>query len=574
MSLGSNQGNTYTGREGVDLAFALNYNPRVSDIQRAFDESKLLGQQKKAQKAQGKANLAKWKAERPDFFWVHEKEMNQRVNDMFEWGSKLMEAGIDDPTTSSRPEAVEFQKEMANIAALGKESKAIQDRYNKDRQIVLGDKDGAYTEQSKADLLSSYEKIGLQEAVNTGWLPPGLKFKQPEFAATPFVQEMSGKINDDAPIENHIEFSKGAVVDNPMLADQLSQMIADMPKDAQNMLQQEADSAGQELLPYYLGKWSYSMKHKNPEDITKLYKEQLSNFKVGTTTTGYKTERNLGGGDTETVSGETTKAPWNQIKNAAASHYSTFPSETWKKYQGQTYPTYSIKKGKLSRAADGSLVSAGEKTINSKEDFIEKMAMDKAAQMPYKTKSGKDLSLGRDWSAFGGKAKVEEDFDLWLEDLSGKNGKEKQRIAASWMSGRDFEGLEVSNASFQEEQYGEFMGREGSAVPALIDQKGGLTIYRKKKGKKDGIDTIEDAEPLFIDTSDEDQYNRGRMSDIYYSGIKKDKFLYKNVRNKTSLHGVNTDTDDDFSAPSLVNKNKQNKPKQKPTKSSGAAWDK
>lgn len=571
--VGTNQGNTYTGREGVDLAFALNYNPRIGDIEKAFKESKDLAAKDEFEKQKGKANLAKWKTERPDFFYAHEGQKSEQFNDLMDWGSRLMEAGIDDPTTSSRPEAIEFQKAMGEIKAVAKESKAIEKRYNADRQIILNDKKGVYTDASKQELFDWYEKTPLDRIIKEGLLPPKLKYKQPEFAATPFVQEMSGKINDDAPIDNHIEFSKGAVVDNPMLADQLSQMISEMPKDAQNMLQQEADAAGQELLPYYLGKWSYSMKHKKPEDITKLYKEQLSNFKVGTTTTGYKTEKNLGGGDTETLSGETTKAPWNQIKNAAASHYSTFPTDTWKKYQGQTFPTYSIKKGKLSRASDGSLVSAGEKTINSKEDFIEKMAMDKAAQMPYKTKSGKDLSLGRDWSAFGGKAKVEEDFDLWLADLSGKNGKEKQRIAASWMSGRDFEGFEVSNARFDEEKYGEFMGREGNVQP-FIDQKAGLTIFRKKKGKKDGVDVVEDAEPLFIDTEDEEQYNRGRMSDIYYAGIKKDKFLYKNVRNKTSLHGVNSDIDDDFSAPSLVKKNKENNSEQKPVKSSGAAWDK
>ena len=534
MSLGSNQGNTYTGREGVDLAFALNYNPRVSDIQRAFNESKLMGQQKKAQKAQGKANLAKWKAERPDFFYAHEAEKSQRFNDLMDWGSKLMEAGIDDPTTSSRPEAIDFQKAMGEINALSKESKAIEKRYNDDRQIVLNDKKGVYTDDSKQELLDWYEDTPLDKIISEGILPPKLKFKQPEFAATPFVQEMSGKINDDAPIENHIEFSKGAVVDNPMLADQLSQMIADMPKDAQNMLQQEADSAGQELLPYYLGKWSYSMKHKKPEDLAKLYTDLLD-FKVGTVTKRSKSENQTGGGDTETVTNETEKAPWNQTKNNAASKLAIYPAGTWESFKGQTYPTYKVVDNKLARNRDGSLISTGEKVINTKQDMIERMAFDKAAQMPFRNKYERTVDLDKEFKSLGGSKAVDEDYDVWLADLSGRNGAYLQQVAASWMSGRDFNELFVKNAKFEKEvNWGEDF-KPGSDEGKHLPQKT-LKVFRQNK---DGSDNN-----LEIDVTDISEFNKGLLSDIYYAGIKKDKFLYKRTRNKPSLQSFDPENVD------------------------------
>lgn len=537
MEVGGGQGNTYNGSEGYDLAFKL---ADMSDTKAPVEVLK--NQIKKTSKPKENP-LDKWKADTPDFFWVHETEMQSQVDKLMDFGAELMEAGIDDPTTSKNAKAIIFQKEMAKINRMGEMSEAIKNNYTKDRATIHGDKDGQYDKDSKLELMDFYEKTSLGEIVDKQLIPPLLKYSQPKVDLTAAIRESSKSIDDAAGIDNHYANAQGTLAERPEELNKLSQVISELSPQEQVMLKQQADKNGMSPEAFYYGNWSFSLKHQKPEDLAELT-ESIIDFDVDYISSAYSKEENKGGGDTETVSGSKKYVPFKNVLENVKLRLSSFPN-LFEKFEGNTYE-------QLARNKNGTLYSKGTKTVKDQESLAEFFAMQKWARTGEDVKSGRALQLGVDFKVYGGKAAVDEDLDLWIEDLSGRNGAEKQQIAASWMSGRDFEGVEVSNANFEDVGYfksnpypfGVDIKLEDGVMDRLVINRNKATQVNESTdgpdGKKRKSSTEYEIDPVFIDVGDKSQFNRGRLSDIYYDGIKVDRFLYKDTRNKQNLRSYNS----------------------------------
>lgn len=210
---GGSLGTVYTGQEGFDKAFVLGeaddsikaFTELTDDIQanqkaKALEEKKAL-----AAKEQVKEKL---KTSIPEFFWKHDTELGDRADKIMKYGADLLAAGIDDPFASNAPEAQLFKKELESLGTDAKLSMQIKGRYDLDRKDVNDDKEGKYTDESKADLLKWYDENPLSTIQKDGMLPPGLDVARPEFERTKFYGAWSKEIAAGNPNPDDPQFDE------------------------------------------------------------------------------------------------------------------------------------------------------------------------------------------------------------------------------------------------------------------------------------------------------------------------------------------------------------------------------
>lgn len=214
----------------------------------AYDLAK---QQRIDQERQAKrgAAMTALKSFSPDFLYLHNNEMSKSLNDHFNKGAELL-ARIDDPFTSSDPQAVEWQKEHAKIQAMSTYSLQLKDRWTALQKQIADSGPDDYDARSLDNAVKFFNKP-LSEIVANGETPPTLQKKRAMLDSMKFIGErMSGwqSATGAAPTDNEIrEFNKGLLNDpanKQQLVESYGSRLAQMTPEETKSLQERADMAG------------------------------------------------------------------------------------------------------------------------------------------------------------------------------------------------------------------------------------------------------------------------------------------------------------------------------------------
>lgn len=249
-TVGSSQGQVHRLPEGQGLSEILRGNDAVDTYSRmwAVDQA---AQARRDQERQAKrqASMAALKSFDPQFLYLHNNEMSKSLNDHFNKGAELL-ARVDDPFTSSDPQAIEWQKEHARIQAMSTYSLQLKDRWTALQKQIADSNPDDYDARSLDNAVKFFNKP-LTEIVANGETPPTLQKKRPMLDSMKFIGErMSGwqSATGAAPTDNEIrEFNKGLLNDpanKQQLVEAYGSRLAQMTPEETKALQDRADMAG------------------------------------------------------------------------------------------------------------------------------------------------------------------------------------------------------------------------------------------------------------------------------------------------------------------------------------------
>lgn len=211
--VGGNQGNTYSGQEGRGKAFIL---PEDDDAMLAFQNLLKGVEGQKAAEAKGKLDAAKQaqatkeklKQEIPEWWLRYDAEMQSKADSLMKLGADLMAAGVPDPLQGNDAGSNLFKKELERLKSLGNLSMQYKSLYEKDREVILNDKDGKYSNTSKDDWMNFWPEKSLEERLANGDLPPRLMVNEPEFELMKHYQDMAKALANKNPNPEDKDFEE------------------------------------------------------------------------------------------------------------------------------------------------------------------------------------------------------------------------------------------------------------------------------------------------------------------------------------------------------------------------------
>ena len=323
--VGGNQGMAYTGQEGRGKAFIL---PEDDDSMLAYqnllkqEEGKTIAanQERLAAKKEKAKTKAKLDDPKIDWWIAHDTEMQEVSDKVMQLGADLMAQGVDDPFSGTDEGSQLFKKELQRLKSMGKLSLQYRDIYAKDRDVVLNDKDGKYTDDSKAAWKAFWETGTLQERLENGDLPPGLMVNKPEFARAEHYGKIAKALGEknDTPSGEDFKEVIGLALNDPAargFQETLATDVINLEKNnptAYADLKQEADAnniSPQEMLGVKQLKSYFGTK---PIDIIADIKDFLP--KVNVTKWSNEDATNI------TRAGEVTKVTDTKLTNAAKAY--------------------------------------------------------------------------------------------------------------------------------------------------------------------------------------------------------------------------------------------------------------
>lgn len=569
MAVGDNQGNVYRGREGTGQAYRLMGDPDIKYIEQPIAEAKknkAIAQAKNeraaAQKKATRQAAKKAMEVQPEWFWAHQQEMQGRLDKVMDLGAQIMSAGVDDPFSATDEASIKFQKELANLNLMQKLSMQIKDRYNKDREKILADKDNKFTIDSKDALEDWYRNNSLEKISKDGILPPNLRYNTPKMNVEKTNREMAKGIDDDAPLRNFVEVALGTGGTNQEYFDNHKQLYDEMPQDAKDQLKAEAASLGvttDEGMPMFLAaKWMKSYKGGDkPFDIAKATK----GLDIGLVTRKWAKEEG-----NRMKSGMTQELPIKKAMQASLAWADANPWEVEKMInKGLSYNVYEYDK-------NGNFEFVERKVVEDREDAAEMVAMHKLLTAPRQTSYKDDITFRNEMERkFGiGDDEMLEDFDLWWEALQGNlgdNDQEKklnQDRAASFLKGTKYRNYEISDARIK---LGDAMPR---SLPGQLPLTG-LQIEGVMKGTGDMKNRNVSSGPMDIMFGDQENWNSGSAQELYRATVKKRGSLFKPTTEVGSVYnmgkvGQNENdyrppSDDNFTPPTEEDKEEIETPK-------------
>lgn len=248
--IGTGIGSVHRQRQGTGLATVLQGDQAVDTYAKIWQYDQARRDKQEADRAAKRnAALGQLKNFKPEWFYKHDAEMKQAMNEYFNKGAALL-AKYDDPFTSIAPDAVEWQKERARIEAMSNASMQVKDQWTKYQQQALGANPDDYDARSLANAMSYFD-TPLSEIVSTGATPPTLMKKRPYLDTMKFMSErMSGlqSAKGEAPSEDELrQFTKGLISDQAnqqQLIEGYGSRMAQMSPDEKKSLEERALSAG------------------------------------------------------------------------------------------------------------------------------------------------------------------------------------------------------------------------------------------------------------------------------------------------------------------------------------------
>ena len=167
MAVGDNQGNVYTGIEGVDKAFLLT--PR-ENLQGPLNN--LLAQEAGKKKPKATAQDLEKKLEKgeKDLFYRHHAQLQGEMDNITDYYDELVRSGLN-PFTDTGIESQEFRNAMNDLEKKFNYSKQIKELYANDKKLYQthGLK---MDDASRDETFGWYDTHDINEAIANVDLPP------------------------------------------------------------------------------------------------------------------------------------------------------------------------------------------------------------------------------------------------------------------------------------------------------------------------------------------------------------------------------------------------------------------
>lgn len=412
MPVGTDQGTVYRGRQGTGFATVLG-DSKALPLAMEYEASKKAAKQKERADA-----MARMQELKPEEVWhYYSAEANNRWQDWINEGAEMMtDQGIDNPWTSSSPDAIQWQLKGSELKAATdniNQAKALWDDAMKD----IGTRGDKYTPEYLVAVKDFAAKHSFDNLASGQFDFPQTQFIEPTDIYQKFLIKDAedlrktlddGQVPTDGILKDRVEVFFQSP-DNAPEAKAAQQMYASLPVAARAKYKAMAERMGWDDQPWkglafdnyknrFIGKprsliddvLEYA--NKTPKDYSKWVKEDLSGVTVG--------------GAAETAADD------KYFESAARSHFTEhsylLDDEGYMEQLGVDFNLPRVDRKNLAAAA------------------MTKMIRDNT---PFKRES----SLRRDGSGIGDKELVIS-YDKWRERI-GSNDQIAANEAANWLFG-------------------------------------------------------------------------------------------------------------------------------------------
>lgn len=287
--LGTRTGNVHEQRQGTGLATVIRSEDRgiatytdlwkLEQAQRAKKEADDL--------ARKNAAVVKLKEFNPEFFFLHQNEVQGSIDSHADEGANLIAEGLD-PFSSNDPRADKWRRSHAKIAAMSQASKDMEKTWMATRAEIEGDKEAEYLPQDIAAFTEFYEKNSLSDIVSKGLQPPILRKRNADLNAFgevgKLMKEFNATLNGSVPSEAQVDDFISSAVKEPAVRDKFSQTyaakFAAMPQAERDALNARAIVNGNE--PWEQAavedgmRWLQSRKPFQPRDVMAAAAQDVS----------------------------------------------------------------------------------------------------------------------------------------------------------------------------------------------------------------------------------------------------------------------------------------------------------
>lgn len=442
MAVGDNQGNTYTGREGVDKAFILpesrqHLNDAAKTIDFYVQQDLFKKQQAQKQKQADKAALNKaFEIEEP--WYVFNDEIEREAAKVFQFAQDLNAAGIN-PMTDPSKEANQFRMELNRVTNAAKYSKQIQKPYEQTLATYNKNPD-KFTQDSKNTVYNFPKNKSIFDMAKLGETVPTLEYKMPLVDLNPDIQGIAKSLEPNSTNSEILTVGNAFMGDDPQREAQIEQVVNNMSPAEKARLQQYQMKLGKELggeppslNQAYTHRWIKDyMKDPKPFDQEGFLKGIPSTF----IKSSYSYEDDAG----VTRKGTTTMGDEKAYKKTTLERLQVGVNNdpqmaNW--YQSHLGMEYQPMK----RNKKGELVPSGDpKTINSIDDFAGYLANQKFVADKYERGTGTNRKFFSDLVKKSGRGRdeIEQNYDQWWRALHGEfadQNPDLQREAASYLGG-------------------------------------------------------------------------------------------------------------------------------------------
>lgn len=443
MAVGDNQGNTYTGREGVDKAFILpesrqHLNDAAKTIDFYVQQDLFKKQQAQKQKQADKAALNKaFEIEEP--WYVFNDEIEREAAKVFQFAQDLNAAGIN-PMTDPSKEANQFRMELNRVTNAAKYSKQIQKPYEQTLATYNKNPD-KFTQDSKNTVYNFPKNKSIFDMAKLGETVPTLEYKMPLVDLNPDIQGIADALDKDATDDKIFTVSNSYMMDDPQREAQIEQVVNNMsPAEKAKLRQYQinlAEKGGLGVIPSlnqaYAHRWVKDyMGNPEPFDEAGFLKSVSSTF----IQRGYSYEDDAGvtRSGTKLVGDENSyRKTFNESLNVGLKN----DPKMVRWYQSHLGIDYQP----VERNKKGDLVPKGDRvTIKTPKDFANYLANKKFAQDKFDEKTGLSREKLSKYAGIGNSEEIKENYDQWWKALRGDLGatdderKAFQREAMSYIA--------------------------------------------------------------------------------------------------------------------------------------------
>lgn len=193
--VGTDIGNANKQRQGTGLATVLQGgNADDNFLKYASMRSAQREEQLAKREAQRAASLKKLTDMNPDFFYRHQQEKMEMLNNAQRLGIEAMQAGIDNPWESADPRAIAFQKAATELQNAAQVSEQIGNQYKAFQQDVQAKGANYFDPRSLSGMEQYFDRPLSEHRQNPSGVPLVTQ-RQPLANLTDFASALAGKIN-------------------------------------------------------------------------------------------------------------------------------------------------------------------------------------------------------------------------------------------------------------------------------------------------------------------------------------------------------------------------------------------
>lgn len=304
MTVGTDQGNTYKGRQGTGFATIAPYDPQVdlSLLEMNQRKEQLAAQERAAKEKKLMDAYGQMAKIKPDNWYVHDKQVSGLVSGAIDLGASILQRG-EDPFNGQSDEAVNFNKLLTETTKYTEYSKQFQKDF---AEVQKAYKNGEEVENWD-DIVTWFHNPDLIGMANGDYgIAPKPVFKKPEVSTFKTMNEYWEKwrLNNKERVPSMEDATLMAreLTNDPTISQgfassgsKLKQRFSELPKEQQEALAARgAANGGNDGYTQYVAEQMYALSNPNfslEEEVMKLAKQvetSTSTVEEGATTTTSK----------------------------------------------------------------------------------------------------------------------------------------------------------------------------------------------------------------------------------------------------------------------------------------------